>query len=276
MRFFKHDIAAWMGGTEGLGHAEYRVYHMVLNLIYLHEEPIVLNTRGLAGICNMSPQEFGPALKHLIAKGKLKEVEGRLVNGRAQVELRSVLAKRQLASRGGVASGQVRRRSSKKTDKPLKTNEPDERSLHSTSKQVVEQSRVDKTREERAQTSKKKSSPRADAARRHGAREVPKEEPRFAQWWAAYPSRGRDRHKGSRHKAHLAYAAALKGSADPDVLLTAIKNRIGMDRDRVGTAFIPLAETWLNGKRWQAADEAQPELPDWAEAAGLSRSNTNE
>ena len=41
--FYKHDIAAWMDGTESLSDRAYRAYHVIVQMIYLNEGPIALN-----------------------------------------------------------------------------------------------------------------------------------------------------------------------------------------------------------------------------------------
>lgn len=89
-RYFKRDITAWMDGTEGLTDGAYRVYDVILNLIYLHEEPIVLNEVGLAGRCAMHRLKFRHCLKALVAAGKLRIVDDRISNPRAERELEHI------------------------------------------------------------------------------------------------------------------------------------------------------------------------------------------
>ena len=50
--YYQHDIAAWMDGTEGLSDGEYRVYHIICQLIYLKDGPIVMHETGIAGRCH--------------------------------------------------------------------------------------------------------------------------------------------------------------------------------------------------------------------------------
>jgi len=50
----KHDIAAWMDGTEQLDAEPYRAYHVICQLIYLNEGPVPLQFRGpYAGRCKI-------------------------------------------------------------------------------------------------------------------------------------------------------------------------------------------------------------------------------
>jgi hypothetical protein len=112
--FYKHDIPAWMDGTEGLGDGAYRAYHVIVQLIMLNEGPIARNERGIAGRCNQPLRSFSKNLNELLAAGKLViDAEGRIANQRAASELDSVLANRVNAGKGGVISGKVRKTSGK-------------------------------------------------------------------------------------------------------------------------------------------------------------------
>lgn len=91
--WYRHDIAAWMDGTEGLGDAEYRVYHIVCQLIYLNEGPIRVNEKGIAGRCNMHVLTFRPVLRKLVVTGMLKMTDDRLSNPRASTELKRLKSK---------------------------------------------------------------------------------------------------------------------------------------------------------------------------------------
>jgi len=94
MKFYKHDIPAWIDNTGNLSHYAYRVYHHIIQLIYLHEGPITLNIRGLAGACNMRPTEVKRALSELEVSKKLYQSvhEGctKVGQTRCEVELKGV------------------------------------------------------------------------------------------------------------------------------------------------------------------------------------------
>jgi len=155
--FYKHDIPAWMDGTEALSDGAYRVYHVVCQLIYLNEGPIMLNERGIAGRCNQSIKTFRKHLDELLALGKLTMVEGRIANARAAVELEAVQKNRENAGKGGKISAKVRKNSGKSEispknaerdpDKSLKNNDAGEAALKSN------RSLKEKTREEKTQHS---------------------------------------------------------------------------------------------------------------------------
>lgn len=132
--FYKHDIADWMDGTEALDADEYRAYHVVCQLIYLNEGPITLNEKGIAGRCNQSPRLFRRVLDKLVSIGKLRIIDGKLSNARAEAELKQVEANRKNAAKGGgkpkklaehVASLPEDGANSKNDGaKPLNNNEP--------------------------------------------------------------------------------------------------------------------------------------------------------
>lgn len=158
VNFYKHDIPAWMDGTESLGCEAYRVYHVVCQLIYLNEGPIALNERGISGRCCLSTRAFRTALKELLDGGKVILTEGRLSNSRANFELQNIRTNRENARKGGQISGVVRENSATGDEtsqnvtiddrKPLKTNDPGEASLLD-DRSLKEKTREEKTREER-------------------------------------------------------------------------------------------------------------------------------
>lgn len=111
--FYKHDIPAWMDGTENLTDGAYRLYHVVCQLIYLNEGPITLNEHGIAGRCRQSIRTFRANLKELIDARKLVLSEGRLANSRAEKELEKVGENRVNAGKGGKKSSENRSSQSK-------------------------------------------------------------------------------------------------------------------------------------------------------------------
>jgi len=89
--FYKHNIADWMDGTEALSDGEYRAYHVICQLIYLHEGPITLNERGIAGRCRQRLEDFRRYLKQLQDAGKITVDDGKICNGRCHSELIPIL-----------------------------------------------------------------------------------------------------------------------------------------------------------------------------------------
>jgi hypothetical protein len=114
--WYKHDIPAWMDGTEALGDGPYRAYHVICQLIYLNEGPIALNEHGIAGRCHQHILAFRRHLKSLLDDGKLVLIDGRLSNDRAATELQLVNDHRTTSGKGGRNSRGVTKGSS--VDKP--------------------------------------------------------------------------------------------------------------------------------------------------------------
>jgi len=85
--YYKHHIPAWMDGTDELSDGAYRAYHVICQLIYLREGPITLNGRGIAGRCKQRVDRFQRHLDELIRAGKVKIIDGKIHNARAQLEL---------------------------------------------------------------------------------------------------------------------------------------------------------------------------------------------
>lgn len=109
--WYKHDIPKWMDGTEALTDAEYRVYHVICELIYLNEGPILRHDRGIAGRCNQDVRRTKCVINSLLSKGKLTSTSGQLDNNRCTTELRLLQVNRQ-------SNGHRHRN-------PLKTNDPE-------------------------------------------------------------------------------------------------------------------------------------------------------
>ncbi len=87
---YAHHIAPWMDGTESLPDGEYRVYHVVCQLIYLNNGPIILHESGIAGRCNQHVLAFRRYLAKLVERQKLMiGSDGKLSNRRAESELKS-------------------------------------------------------------------------------------------------------------------------------------------------------------------------------------------
>lgn len=72
--------------------------------------------------------------------------------------------------------------------------------------------------------------------------------PKFDEFWKAYPSRKGDNPKSPARKL---FEAFVKQGVDPDSIILGLKNATAKNRDKVGTEFIPMAETWLRQRRWE-------------------------
>ena len=87
----------------------------------------------------------------------------------------------------------------------------------------------------------------------------------FEEFWKVKPSRG----KASNPKAEAkkAYVAAVNGGAEPEAINAAAAAWAKREADKVGTEFIPMARTWLKGRRF---DDYKPD------PAEVERSRANE
>jgi uncharacterized protein YdaU (DUF1376 family) len=108
--FFKHDIAAWRGGTHSLSHEEYRVYHILVEQMMLEEGAIIAHERALAGAANMTVRAFRKVVNALLNLGKVDAIDGRLFNPRVAKELVAIRENRDNAKLGGRNSGKTRRK----------------------------------------------------------------------------------------------------------------------------------------------------------------------
>lgn len=144
--WYKHDIPAWMDGTEALSDGAYRAYHVICQMIYLNEGPVALNEHGIAGRCRQSVRAFRRNLEELLTTKKLTLENDRLSNSRADSELGKIETNRENAGRGGEESGKSRR-TPNPAAKPLKNNDTGEATLR--------EDRSLKTREEKTREDEK-------------------------------------------------------------------------------------------------------------------------
>ena len=255
--FYKHDIPAWMDGTEALSDGAYRAYHVIVQLIMLNEGPIALNERGIAGRCNQAIKTFRVHLDALLKAGKLTLSDGRLSNPRAEVELQAVMKNRENAGKGG-SSGK----------KPAQNSA--EHGVSGTSPQGEPSIDPDKSLENNdagEATLDKLSS--LKEKRREDTPIVPKgtDPPGFPEFWAAYPKRDGD---NPRKTAVRAYAKAIRRGVKPETLMTAVRAYAEelAAKGRIGTEFVAQASTWLNQERFDRFNgkpdpaEAKPSGPD--------------
>ncbi len=156
--WYKHDIPAWMDGTASLSDGAYRAYHVICQQIYVNEGPIALNERYLAGSCNQSVKAFRGNLKELTDAGKLVEIEGRLSNSRAVLELENVSENRKNAAKGGKNSGKARKNSAEHSSSENSSNENNDDSEATLQQNRTEKTRLEKTRQEESREDKTHSS----------------------------------------------------------------------------------------------------------------------
>jgi hypothetical protein len=83
------------------------------------------------------------------------------------------------------------------------------------------------------------------------------EHEQFANFWGAYPSRGKA--ANPRKPAVKAFNAAVSRGAVPDDLVRLAPTAASADKH--GTEFVPQATTWLNEDRWKDAPKADTAKP---------------
>jgi uncharacterized protein YdaU (DUF1376 family) len=150
--FYKHDVAAWRGGTASLTHEQYRVYHVIIEEIMVQEGPILPHERMLAGVANMSVRAFKAALNMLLEAGKLRLEGGRLTNVRAGKELDFVRNNRENAKTGGFASGKTRREAAENPEKRKENKTYGEAPLPSATKPKREEKRREEASSDEEET----------------------------------------------------------------------------------------------------------------------------
>lgn len=150
--FYKHDIPLWMDGTESLDAEPYRAYHVIIQLIYLAEGPIVLNEHGIAGRCKQSIRTFRASLKVLLDAEKIFLIDGRLSNSRAKKELEKISENRLNAAKGGHNSSGV----------PKSPTKPLENKTSKTAPLLDDNSLKEKRREEKTRQERQESAPALD------------------------------------------------------------------------------------------------------------------
>ena len=91
MRSYRHDIVSWSEGTQALGADEYRVFHVVVQLIYLAEGPLPFSEKELATRCNMPVTRLRKAIAGLVAGRKIWLRDNRVYSLRVLTELRKLI-----------------------------------------------------------------------------------------------------------------------------------------------------------------------------------------
>ena len=233
--FYQHNITAWMDGTEGLSDGEYRAYHVVCQMIYLHNGPIVAHESGIAGRCNQHALAFRTNLKKLIERGKLFVTpDGKIANRKADAELQRIASKRRkppanpppTSTQPPPGRAEVRRGSDGGDARnPLKNN---------TAPLFAEAPEENRT-EERSKTD---SSAVASATRRDDD---------FEKFWKAYPRRDGANPKAPALKL---FQASVKAGVSADDIIGGAERCAIKDARHIGTPYIPQAVKWLRDRRW--------------------------
>lgn len=267
--FYRHDIVGWMDGTEGLDHLEYRVYHVVCELIYLNEGPITFNPRGIAGRCNMRLDHLRRAVASLVEKGKLRMAEDLLSNDRCERELELIRQNRKNAAKGGRGSSRRAKNGSSANANDAYANAKASSETVSASSANAKESYTIGDADNPLKYKDSGSAPLADKVSLleesrveeltllAGEREVPAKgigkparDAAFEGFKAAYPKRD-----GSQDwaKAREVFDRHLAAGVDTeDIIGGALRFAADVRRrGDEGTRFVKQARTWLHGKLWQ-------------------------
>jgi uncharacterized protein YdaU (DUF1376 family) len=114
LQWYKRDTAAALEGMACLTLEERGAYNTVLDLIYLHDGSVDDDLRYIAGFLRVDVRIWKRIRNRLVELGKLYNGDGKLRNKRADVEVRSALAKvvrtQELNVIKGIKSGAVRRK----------------------------------------------------------------------------------------------------------------------------------------------------------------------
>jgi uncharacterized protein YdaU (DUF1376 family) len=244
--FYKHNISAWRGGTSDLSDRAYRVYHVIVEQIMLHEGPVPYHERSLAGLSNRSTRDFRAAFQELTDAGKLQVVNGKITNNRAEIELDSIRANRENAAKGGRKVGERSVNGPRMVDERCSNGAPivDDRRELSNEINGDEQATLNKLTSLKEKRREDLSSLRSDNAHEQQAvkPKAAKWLEAFELWYAAYP------HKVGRDAAEKAFERVAKSgkvtSAELMAGLDAYKRSKPSDREWCNPA------TWLNQGRW--------------------------
>lgn len=110
--YYKFEIANWDEGTAMLTLEQEAAYLRVVNAIRLKDQPLTFNMFALCGIWRCNERKAKRLLDELVAAGKLRIEDGKIINDKAVEDasnLRRLRADRASAGRrGGVESGKSR------------------------------------------------------------------------------------------------------------------------------------------------------------------------
>ena len=113
--YYKFEIANWDEGTAMLTLEQEAAYLRVVNAIRLKDQALTFNMFALCGLWRCNERKAKRLLDELIAAGKLRIEDGKIINDKAVEDastLRRLRADRASAgSRGGIESGKSRSKS---------------------------------------------------------------------------------------------------------------------------------------------------------------------
>lgn len=90
----------WMVDTSKLTNEERGVYSQVCAMI-MHNGPFAIDEQHLANLCNCSTRKLRPLIQALYDKSFLKEVDGKVTQKRAEIELKRARKRIENSAKGG-------------------------------------------------------------------------------------------------------------------------------------------------------------------------------
>src|SRR4051812_37947286 len=121
--FYPRD---WHLDTRDLSNAAKGVYIDLLASMYARGAPLPNDERELCRLCGCATaRSLRPLLGELLDKGKLRLVDGHLINGRAMEEIAKAEHRRAIASSGGTAKGEAEAAAWEQSPEPANRGRPD-------------------------------------------------------------------------------------------------------------------------------------------------------
>ena len=108
IKWYKRDPDAALSGMMELNLEERGAYNTVLDLIYARDGNLPDDDRFIAGWCRVDVRVWRRIKGRLVDSGKLRVVDGKLHNSRADAEVVAALGRVGSASEAGLASGRAR------------------------------------------------------------------------------------------------------------------------------------------------------------------------
>lgn len=233
MNFFKLFIGDYMRDTGTLTVAEHGAFMLMLMHHYATEKPLPQG-RELHRLLRAETKTERESIDAVAAKFWRSTPDG-LVNDRAAVEMAKANHQREVNRVVGKMGGRPKRTEtesvSKSVSESVSESEPNRNPNHSHS-QTPEEIQHPPTPRKRGRVS-----------------EFP---PGFDRFWEAYPR------KQAKAQAAKAFARLRADERLLEAMLAAVARQSRSEQwQRDGGQFIPMAATWLNGRRWEDG-ELQP------------------
>ena len=103
MPWFQFYPGDWLAGTRGMSVIENGVYITLIAAMYDRRGPIPNDADDIARMCGATKKQLVPALKKLVARGKLIVTDDGIWNTRVESELKSSNARRELNKKAAEA-----------------------------------------------------------------------------------------------------------------------------------------------------------------------------